>query len=820
MAGVALYTLLFNRGAEGQFGVFGSPDHTRNCLAVMGACQIVRREAFEAIGGFDEAYELAYSDVALSMRAWKAGWRNAYTPFAALVHHEGKTRGFSNPPRDTARVAAELGRLGIVEDPFFHPELSSRDAVPRLLVNGEPRPGDLLNFLQRQLASETPPPEAPLDLCDTPAVEAATRLSRAVLLWPPQRGADIADRTGAIRFLIDLLRSRPDLRLRFPRALTSGAGGAFARWLHGEGQRQFALSDTALVEIRGTLDDDPSRPVRQHLLFRDDIRTRYPLGFLPAGRRGLLEWAMGDALRNAAGGSGSARHVAFPAEAVWWLFLSCAEDPEAELVRTWQFTPDWQRAHPYGLTVFGRERFASWLVERYALSTDYRWLHPSRWPVDSTAADDLRLAYDGRHDWRVAHPSAFASETSAQGLLSWLAGPKGGQPPAIRDWCAARLRDGTAAEMVRPGLNVLGHFCFPSGLRVSVEALSDAAEAAGLAVSRRDIRTLVVDDPDHVDFTGSEVHDVTVIHAQPEPCFDDAYARADIAERQRRTHRAAYWYWELDTAPTWWGESARQVDELWAATCFVADALKAVTDKPVHTLFPGVRLGSFTPRSRAYFGLPTREEGRFAFLFSFHMGSVMERKNPLGLIESFRLAFRDDEPVDLVLKTTTFGHHGAQLAEISEAAGNANVHIVDRVLDGDAITALMDSCDAYVSLHRSEGLGLTMAEAMLLGKPVVATRYSGNLDFMNDDNSLLVDCEVVPVRGTVPPYTQVPGARWAEPNVEHAAELMRRVYDDPDFRAALGERARLSAERNLSVEAAGQRFAERVDAIRRVRFGG
>ena len=246
-------------------------------------------------------------------------------------------------------------------------------------------------------------------------------------------------------------------------------------------------------------------------------------------------------------------------------------------------------------------------------------------------------------------------------------------------------------------------------------------------------------------------------------------------------------------------------------------AARAATNKPVHTLFPGVRLAPFTLRSRSYFGLPTREEGRFAFLFSFHMGSVMERKNPLALIESFRRAFSEEEPVDVVLKTTSFGNHDAQITELREAAGSANVHILDRVLDGDDITALMESCDAYVSLHRSEGLGLTMAEAMLLGKPVVATRYSGNLDFMDDDNSLLVDCEVVPIRGTVPPYSEVEGAHWAEPSVAHAAALMRRVYDDPSFRVALGERAKRSAERTLSIEAAGNRFAERVAEIHRLR---
>ena len=656
------------------------------------------------------------------------------------------------------------------------------------------------------------PPEPPLDLCDTAAVENAARLPRDVLLWPPQRAEDIADRTGAARFLIDLLRSRSDLRLRFPRALTGGPHGVFAEWLSGDGRDSLALTEAGLAHLHAALDEDISQPLRQYLLFRDDVRTHYPLGFTPAGRRGLFHWVANEALHE--GGPDGAK--AFGGEPMWWLFLSCAEDPESELVKTYLFMADWQRAHPYGLTVFGRDRFATWLVEYFGLSTEYRWLRPAGWPVPARPADDLRLAYDGNDAWQVAHPDAFATPAKAKELLAWLAGPDAKLPTEQREWCAARLHDGTAEDVARLGVNVLGHFCFPSGLRVSVTSMSDAMETAGLQVSRRDIRTYDVDDPHHVDFGEREIHDVTVIHAQSDPFFDDAYARADLAERRRRTHRVAYWYWELDTAPADWRDSARQVDELWTGTRFVADALQGVTDKPVFTLFPGVRLPHFLPRSRAHFGLPNRESGRFAFLFSFHMDSVMERKNPLGLIASFRQAFGEDEPVDLVLKTTSFGNYDAQLAELVEAAGAANVHLVDRVLDKGDIVALMDSCDAYVSLHRSEGLGLTMAEAMLLAKPVVATRYSGNLDFMDDNNSLLVDCELVPVRGTIPPYT-VPGARWAEPSIAHAAALMRRVYDDIPFREALGQRAKLSAERNLSIESAGRRFSERIDAIRRAR---
>ena len=113
----------------------------------------------------------------------------------------------------------------------------------------------------------------------------------------------------------------------------------------------------------------------------------------------------------------------------------------------------------------------------------------------------------------------------------------------------------------------------------------------------------------------------------------------------------------------------------------------------------------------------------------------MERKNPLGLIAAFKRAFRVDEPVALILKTTSEAGHAGNIAQLRSAIGDANIEIFDKTLNPDETLSLMDACDAYVSLHRSEGLGLTMAEAMLLGKPVVATRYSGNLDFMSDANS-------------------------------------------------------------------------------------
>jgi glycosyltransferase involved in cell wall biosynthesis len=450
------------------------------------------------------------------------------------------------------------------------------------------------------------------------------------------------------------------------------------------------------------------------------------------------------------------------------------------------------------------------------LSAELGWLDSERWPATMSAAAELRLAYAADPVWRSAHPQALATPQTARALLHWLARPASGVAPALRAWCAARAADATPEAMATPGANVLGHFCYASGLRVSVEAMAQAMEAVGTPVARRNIRTDRNDEPKHWAFDGLETHDVSVIHTQPEPFFDRVYAMADLAPRIPATYRVAYWYWEMETAPAHWAAHAAQVDEIWAATGFVARALRQTVAVPVHALFPGVQIGAFTRRKRAAFGL-AGGEGRFAFLFSFHMASIMERKNPLGLIRAFREAFQPHEPVDLILKTTSLGRHGLQLDELHAATNGANIQILDRVMTRDETLSLIEACDAYVSLHRSEGLGLTMAEAMLLAKPVIATGYSGNLDFMNQGNSLLVDHKLVTVGRSLPPYDAA--SHWAEPSAAHAARLMRLVYDNRAWAIELGAKAQLEARTSLSLEAAGARFAARLAAIKAAAAG-
>lgn len=652
---------------------------------------------------------------------------------------------------------------------------------------------------RRERGEVVPAPE-PLDLFDDQDAANAAGLSWDALSWSPTEAAGVVDKWSAARFCIDLLRRRGDLRARFPAALSGGKRNEFRLWICREGAAELALNGAAQQLICNVLDEDLACRARQTFLTREIPHTVLPQGLTPVGMRALFHWFMRFGIFEAG----------LRLEEVWWLFLEAAERPSHELMTAYLFTPAWQRRHPDGITVFGREEFVAWFAAEYGATGD--WVDPQKWPRWQAPASHIRAAYWARPEWRIAVPDAFSAARRAHELLDWLRLPASPISGKARAWCSQFDPESVAGELAQQGVNVVGHFCYASGLRVSVESMVQGMEMVGISASLRDVSTDVKDDPHHVDFDGMELHDVTVIHTQPEPYFDQAYARADLFERTPRTYRIGYWYWEFDSVPDSWLAHAGKVDEVWAATEFVAKGLREKVEVPVRTLFPGVKLAPFEVRGKSHFGL---DENAFTFLFTFHMMSVMERKNPLGLIRAFRAAFNANEAVCLVLKTSFGDRHPEQLQELHDAAAGASIRIVDEVFSPDKVLSLMNACDAYVSLHRSEGLGLTMAEAMLMGKPVIATRYSGNVDFMDDGNSLLVDCELVKLGRDIPPYSA--DLEWAEPSESHAAQLMRRVYEDQAWANDLGRAAMQSAQESLSLERAGQRFANRLSEIREVR---
>jgi len=547
------------------------------------------------------------------------------------------------------------------------------------------------------------------------------------------------------------------------------------------------------------LDGAVAARARQAFLVNEEIRSVLPHGLTPDGQGSLLVWFL----------AFERRASDLRLEEIWWLFLEANEDPLRELALAYLFTPDWQRRFPDGLTVFGRGRFRAWFTETYGATG--AWLDAANWSrIEPTVAQQLRVGYWANESWRRSHPRALQTQENAVALIEWLRSPVAQQPADIVDWCRGLDAPTLASELVRPGVNVIGHFCYPSGLRVSVESMVKGLMLAQVEVSLRDVRTDASDEPRHVDFRGLEVHDVTVIHVQPEPYFREVYQRADLSERSPRPYRIGYWYWEFDSAPEAW--AGLDVDEVWAATEFVARGLRNRMAVPVRTLFPGLQLESFERRPRTHFGLPDKE---FVFLFTFHMVSVMERKNPLGLIRAFQMAFAPEEPVTLVLKTALGDRYPEQFELLKAAAAGSRIKIVNEVYSSDSVLSLMDTCDAYVSLHRSEGLGLTMAEAMLMGKPVIATRFSGNMDFMDDSNSLLVPYELLKLGEPIPPYDA--DLEWADPSLDHAAQLMRRVYENQEWAREIGARGKASAEANLSLETAGRRIADRLEEIRSLR---
>jgi glycosyltransferase involved in cell wall biosynthesis len=279
-------------------------------------------------------------------------------------------------------------------------------------------------------------------------------------------------------------------------------------------------------------------------------------------------------------------------------------------------------------------------------------------------------------------------------------------------------------------------------------------------------------------------------------------------------YKIGMWAWEVEHFPDVYVPAAELVDEVWTYSQHAADAIRAAIPKPVHTVPLPVIERPPASRSRAELGLPAG----FVFLFCFDFFSVAQRKNPLGAIEAFRRAFPDVDPSDpsgpqLVVKSINGASKLSELERLRmRVLDRPDIHIRDGYLDPADQQALVAACDAYVSLHRAEGFGYTMAEAMLRAKPVVATGYSGNLEFMDEDNSFLVDYDLVPIGEGCQPYPA--GARWAEPDVDRAAEHMRRIVEDAAGARAVGERARDDIRRRHSPAARGPLVAARLAASR------
>jgi len=269
-----------------------------------------------------------------------------------------------------------------------------------------------------------------------------------------------------------------------------------------------------------------------------------------------------------------------------------------------------------------------------------------------------------------------------------------------------------------------------------------------------------------------------------------------------------YGAWELSRLPEQLTGCLQGINEIWAMSSFMGQMFRRSTSLPVHDL----QLPIVTYQSESI--CPSQlqiPKNNFVFLFMFDFDSHVARKNPEAVIEAFKLAFPglSSIPVTLVIKSINGERHEKERNRLKNKIGcDSRILQIHEVLPHSINTALMKCCDCYVSLHRSEGFGLTMAEAMLLGKPVITTGYSGNMDFTTTATALLVDYELVPVQPGDYPFSH--GEMWAEPNVQQACDYMRDLVKDSTFAKSLAEKGQELIRTSFSTTTMGDRYKKRL----------
>lgn len=351
------------------------------------------------------------------------------------------------------------------------------------------------------------------------------------------------------------------------------------------------------------------------------------------------------------------------------------------------------------------------------------------------------------------------------------------------------------------GLNIAGYLTRDTGVGESARLCRASCDAAGVPAHSIDVDST---DP----LTQQPVYATNVFHV-------NADAFLDVHNRLAPLFRGAaqnigVWHWELPELPDAWIAAAAPLDELWAPSAFIQSTLSRKLSIPVVHMPHGIDVSNLEPCSPQELGVPP---GRFTFLCMFDLASVMERKNPRGAIEAFRRAFGDDDSVTLLVKAGRAADYPADYAQLlTDTRDMSNVYVTDRMLPRPRVNGLLAACDALVSLHRSEGFGLILAEAMALGKPVVATGWSGNMEFMNSGNSCPVAYELVPLTSTIRDYEA--GQLWAEPDLDDAAACLRRLVADSAFRSVIATRARSTIADHFSAKAAGLRYRARLSVIR------
>jgi glycosyltransferase involved in cell wall biosynthesis len=600
-----------------------------------------------------------------------------------------------------------------------------------------------------------------------------------------------------------LYASRPDLKREFPEAFATLEGfDPFASWLRRYGVQEEDLDEqdvTAFVEGGRT---GFSR-VLEYYLASPVVASEFPFGLLPWSNADFFDWMLR---------YGVERAGISATDLLWFQHRAQSVPPEELLLLTALRGHFLRLQSPLGSTVVGW----SDLCKMARLAATSRGATAPALPIDPPNRIPGVVQLETLHaesSSRRAAPDAFRSTAGVRDLADDLVLP-----------LRARLTDQGRSRLLAPianfrparGVNVAGHFHYAAGSGIAAHALVRALDAAGIV--HQDVtlpvnpsrmcgpeagggaipdRFWALHRPDYeVSITVANADTMPAARAFLGPCWD------------RNRKHIAHWVWETAGLPGHYAPAADGLDAIWTPSEFSARGLRAtLPDVRVEVVPYSISTRAIEDLRPLPIALP---ENVTLFGFFFDARSVLERKNPKAVIAAFRSAFRDDEKVALVLKVNNARAARRDVIELERLAeGLPVIWLRDVRLDEFQQRTLLSKLDVFVSLHRSEGFGMMLAEAMGLGRAVIATRYSGNMQFMDDSTSLLIGAREVVTEQSHGPYPR--GTRWAEPDLEEAVAAMRRLHRDVEERRHIGERARAHVEKLLAPRVIGKQIAKLLD---------
>ena len=368
-----------------------------------------------------------------------------------------------------------------------------------------------------------------------------------------------------------------------------------------------------------------------------------------------------------------------------------------------------------------------------------------------------------------------------------------------------------ARKHAQLGLNVAGFLTAELGVGESARCMVRAADAAGIPVAlvplKLHCKNRLGDQTYAARLQSGNPYPVNVVHLDPP-------ATRDLDHHHGKGFRAgkyniAYWAWELPEFPDAWIPNFGYFDEVWCPSEFVRAAIAHKSPLPVVTMPHAIAVAGPAGDFRAHFGLPA---GKFLFLALYDLNSYSERKNPRAMVEAFRQSGLAGGGAALVIKVQNVAGNEADFAGLQEAIRDLpGTVLLTGTLTREEVYQLESACDCFLSLHRSEGFGLAIAECMALGKPVISTNWSAPAEFVTAATGCPVNFALTTIAQSRGPYSK--GQVWAEPDAAHAAWWMQRLVADRALGSSLGAAGRAAIAAQFSPAVIGARYRRRLESI-------